>query len=127
MPETIRVTADAVWSDPAIDGLEISGMEWRLDIGRYRDFIAAATGISPSEGISTSDCYRIGNRLQALVAERKRHDEWDRAFVDAYPDVDSLDEFLWVARFFLTCHDCKDAGDRCFSPRNPDEARVSTT
>lgn len=127
MPETIHVTADAVRSDPTVEGLEIAGTEWRLDVDRYGDFVVAATDIAPSEGLSASDCYRIGNRLQALVEERKRQGEWDRALVDGYPDVDSLDEFLWVIRFFLTCHECTDAGDRCFSPGDADEARVSTT
>lgn len=125
MPETIQITADPAWSDPAIEGLEVSDAEWRLDVDRYREFIAAATGIDPSDGIDSSDCYRIGNRLQALVEKRKRHDEWGPALVDEYPDVESLDEFLWVARFFETCHDCNDAGEICFSPRGSDDVCVS--
>jgi hypothetical protein len=47
----------------------------------------------------------MGNRLQALIEERKRQDKWGPALVEAYPDVDSLKAFVWVARFLRACHD----------------------
>ena len=101
----MRVTPDAVWTDPDIDGLEVSDTEWRLDVDRYGDFLVEATGIPPAEGLSASDCYRMGNRLQALIEERKRQDKWGPALVEAYPDVESLETFVWVARFLRACHD----------------------
>lgn len=115
MSTIIHVVPAAVWSDPAIEGLEISDSEWRLDIGRYQEFIEAATGLSPSDGLSASDCYRIGNRLQALVEEHKRQNDWDSTLVESYPDVESLEEFVWLARFFRACHDCHGAGEVCLS------------
>jgi len=117
MSATIRVVPDTVRRDPAIKGLEVSDSEWRLDIGQYQDFIEATTGLSPSDGLSASDCYRIGNRLQAFVEERKRRNDWDATLVEAYPDVQSLKEFVWLARFFRACHDCHDAGEVCLSQR----------
>lgn len=116
MSATIRVVPDAVWSDPAIDGLDVSDSEWRLDIDQYRDFIETATGISPTDNLSASDCYRIGNRLQALVEDRKRRGEWDSPLVEEYPDVESLDEFVWLARFFRACHACHDANETVSLP-----------
>jgi len=122
MPGTITVAPDAVWSDPGIEGIDVSDTEWRLDVDRYREFLIEATGLSPADGLSASDCYRIGNRLQALVEKRKRHDEWGPELVEAYPDVDSLEEFLWVARFFRACHDCTDAGETCFAGREREKS-----
>lgn len=121
MSTAICIVPDAVWRTPEIDGLDVSDDEWQLDVSQYWDFIQAATGISPDGGLSPSDCYRIGNRIQALVEERKRHDEWEPALVESYPDVSSLDEFLWVARFFRACHDCHDAGELCFAGRADDD------
>lgn len=121
MPTTIRIDSDAVRSDPAIEGVEVSGSEWRLDVDRYRAFLREATGVSPAGGLSASDCYRIGNRLQAFVEARKRDDEWNRALVESYPDVESLEEFLWVARFFRACHDCHDPDERCFTGTEPED------
>lgn len=114
MPATMTVTPDAVWSDPEIEGLDVSDAEWQLDVGRYEEFLAEATGISPADGLSASDCYRVGNRLQALIEERKRNDEWGPTLVESYPGVDSLAAFLWVARFFRACHNCHGASERCF-------------
>jgi hypothetical protein len=125
MPATMTVSPDAVWSDPGIDGFDVSDTEWRLDVDRYRDFLVEATGISPADGLSPADCYRIGNRLQALVEERKRHREWVPALVEAYPDVDSLEAFLWLARFFRACHDCTEAGETVVPGREPGECAAS--
>jgi len=105
MPDVVRVTPDAVWTDPDIEGLEVSDTEWRLDFDRYQEFLVETTGMCPAESLSASDCYRMGNRLQALIEERKQQDEWGPALVEAYPDVDSLEAFVWVARFLRACHD----------------------
>jgi hypothetical protein len=122
MSTTIRIAPGAVWTNPDIEGLEVSDGEWRLDVARYQDFLRVTTGISPVDGLSTSDCYRIGNRLQALIEERKRQDEWDSALVESYPDVESLEALLWVARFFRACQDCHDASEICFSGCEPDDS-----
>ena len=108
MPPTLCIAPDTVRTDPDVDGLTISDGEWELDVGRYRAFITRTTGIEPTDDLSASDCYRIGNHLQALVEERKRNDEWDRRVVEQYPDIQSLEEVLWIARFFRACHDCHD-------------------
>ncbi|PSP23256.1 hypothetical protein BRC61_03750 [Halobacteriales archaeon QH_10_65_19] len=105
---TLSIAPDTVRTDPEVDGLDISDSEWRLDVDRYREFVAAATGISPADDLAPSDCYRIGNRIEALVEEHKRHDEWEPALVEEYPDVESLKAFLWVARFFRACHDASE-------------------
>ena len=60
MAATMTVTPHAVWSDPGIDGLDVSETEWRLNVDRYREFLVEATGISPADGLTSSDCYRIG-------------------------------------------------------------------
>ena len=113
MSARIHVTPEVLRTDPELRGLDISASEWRLDTEEYRAFIQAVTGISPTDGLSTTDCYRIGNRLQALIEERKRRGEWDRSLVETYSDVESLEEFVWLARFFRACHDCHDAGEIC--------------
>ena len=126
MNATIWVSADPVWTDPSIQGLEVSDAEWHLDVARYRHFIEEAAGIDPTDPISTAACYRIGNRLQALVEDHKRNDEWEPALVEEYPDVASLEGFLWVARIFQRCHECADAGQLCLSPEHSDEVCGST-
>jgi hypothetical protein len=115
MSTIIAVVPDTVWTDPDIDGIEVSEGEWRLRVDRYQEFIAESTGIPPADGLAAADCYRIGNRLQGLIEECKRHDEWTPALVAEYSDINSLDEFLWVARFFRACHDCHDPDEVCFS------------
>ncbi len=121
MPTTIAAVPDRVRTDPGIEGLEVSETEWRLDVGRYREFVAAATGITPTDGLSGSDCYRIGNRLQALVEEHKQQAKPESTLVDAYPTVDSLEEFLWVARVFRACHDT----ENCTAGVERRDSRVS--
>lgn len=125
MAATIRVTPDGVWSDPGIEGLAVSDAEWRLDVDRYREFLTETTGISTS-ALTSADCYRIGNRLQALVEQRKRDDEWGPAVVEAYPDVETLEEFLWLARFFRACHDCHDAGEVVVPGQEREETCVAS-
>ena len=64
----------------------------------------AHTGIALTEGLSGADCCRIGNLLEAFVAERKRDGEWN----------DSLEEIVTLAQFLRTCYDqCPDARARC--------------
>jgi hypothetical protein len=116
MQTTIHVAPDAVWSDPAVEGLDASDGEWRLDVDRYRAFLDEAAGLSPADGLSASDCYRVGNRLQGLIEERKRHDAWDPALLEEFPDVDSLQQILWLARFFRACHTSHDAGETVLPP-----------
>lgn len=92
---------------PSFDGLDLSADEWRLDTARYARFVETTTGIRPTGDLDASECYRIGNRLEAYVEERKRHGEWTAALVADLPEVESLREVLWVARFFRHCHDCR--------------------
>jgi len=92
---------------PALDGLHVSADEWRLDTTRYAAFVELVTGIRPTEHLNAADCYRIGNRLEAFVEERKREGEWNAALVADLPDVESLEEVIALARFFRHCHDCR--------------------
>jgi hypothetical protein len=92
---------------PDIGGLHVSADEWRLDTTRYAAFIELVTGIRPTEHLNAADCYRIGNRLEGFVEERKREGEWNAALVADLPDVESLDEIVALARFFRHCHDCR--------------------
>jgi hypothetical protein len=122
MSATIAVAPKSVWTDPEIEGLDVSEDEWRLDVERYQELLVETTDISPADGLSASDCYRIGNRLQALVEEHKRQDEGESGLVEAHPDVGSLEEFLCLARVFRACHDCHDAGETCVTTREREES-----
>lgn len=106
----IRISPDTSRTGPSVEGLVLSASEWRLDPGRYRAFVETVTGISVPDDPTASECYRVGNRLEAFVEERHRHGEWTPGLVEEYPDVDSLDEILGLARFFRQCHDCRLAG-----------------
>jgi hypothetical protein len=107
----LSIAPDAPRTGPSREGLDLSGAEWHLDVERYRPFVEATTGIRPTESLSAAECYRIGNRLEALIEERRRHGEWTPALVEEYPVVESLEEILAVARFFRQCHAChREAG-----------------
>lgn len=103
----IRIPPASAWTGPSTAGLDLSASEWHLDPDRYREFIETATGIAVSDDPTASDCYRIGNRLEALIEERRRRGEWTPALVESYPDVESLSEIVGLARFFRRCHDCR--------------------
>ncbi|MFB6167678.1 MAG: hypothetical protein ABEJ43_02400 [Haloferacaceae archaeon] len=90
--------------DADLDGFDADESTWRLNLDRYGAFVAAVTGIRPGADVTAADCYRIGNRLEAFIAERKRTDDWTAALVEEYPDVDSLDQIHALARFFRHCH-----------------------
>jgi hypothetical protein len=91
--------------DEDFAGFERSDSCWRLDIDCYRGFIKSVTGITPSESISPSDCYRIGNRLEAFIDENQRTGEWTDESVESYSEVDSLRQVYLLARFFRQCHE----------------------
>lgn len=124
MSTDLSMISDAAQSNPNIEGLSISGSEWKLDVDLYETFIMEATGISPGRNLSGSDCYRIGNRLQALIEKRKRCDEWDQTVVEAYPDIGTLEQFSWIARFFRACYECHPTEERCFSVHNNEESGI---
>jgi hypothetical protein len=92
--------------DAPIEGLEVTDTEWSLDTDRYRPFIESVTGVRVDGEVSASDCYRIGNRLEGLIDERRRQDRWTADLVAELPVVESREEVLWLARFFRHCHDC---------------------
>ena len=115
MPATVAVTPKSVWTDPDVEGLDVSGDEWRLDVERYQEFLVETTDVSPADELSASDCYRIGNRLQALVEKHKQQGEGESGLVESHPDVESLEAVLCLARVFRACHDCHDAGERCLA------------
>jgi hypothetical protein len=91
--------------DTGLDGFDCDGSTWRLDLERYRGFLAAVTGIRPTADASAADCYRVGNRLEAFVAEKRRTGDWDDSLADDYPEIDSLDQIYALARFFRRCHE----------------------
>lgn len=103
----IRISPDTPRAGPSADGLDLSTSGWHLDASRYREFVETVTGIRLSDEPTASDCYRIGNRIEAFVEERHRLDEWTSDLVEEYPDVDSLGEILGLARFFRRWHDCR--------------------
>lgn len=102
----IRISPSTTQSAPAVGSIEVADDEWRLDPTRYRQFITETTGYTVTADPCPSECYRIGNRLEAFVEERKRAGEWSLALVDGYPEVESLDEIIGLARFFRECHAC---------------------
>lgn len=103
----MRIPPATSWTGPSTCGLELSRDEWRLDPDRYREFVEVATGIRLADEPTASECYRIGNRLEGLVEERQRRDEWTPSLVEEYPDVESLEEIVGLSRFFRRCHDCR--------------------
>ncbi len=54
MATTIHVTADPVWSDPSIEGLEVTDAEWLLNVDRDHDLIRGPAGIEPANGMCDS-------------------------------------------------------------------------
>jgi hypothetical protein len=112
----MRIESNEVWSNPPVDGLEITDGEWRLDADHYGEFVEAATGIRVTDGLSSSDCYLIANRLEALIERHKRSGDPESALVAEYPGVQSLEAFVWLARFFRECHDChRESSGSCLS------------
>ena len=102
----IHISPETPLSTPAVEGLATTASGWELDVWHYESFIEAATGLDVDEDLSAADCYRIGNRLEALVTEHRQHGEWTDAVTERYPDVESREEILGLARFFRECHDC---------------------
>lgn len=102
----IGISPEPSRSPPDLDGFDAADDEWRLDPERYRRFVESATGLSPGADLSASDCYRIGNRLEGFIEERTRAGEWTDSLTEEYPDVESLEEVVGLARFFRRCHDC---------------------
>ena len=89
---------------PPVAGLEIAGDEWKLDPTQYAGFVGEITGLTPTSDLDPSDCYRIGNRLEAYIETRKRSGEWNSEVVETHADLQSLDEVLALARFYRECH-----------------------
>jgi hypothetical protein len=110
---TIETTARPRLPDEDVDGFDYSASTWRFDADRYGEFIAAVTGIDPGDDLSATDCYRLGNRIEAFIDERRRRGEWTPALLDDYPDVDSLEQVHWLARFFRHCHEACVADSPC--------------
>ena len=103
----IRIVPETPRSTPAVEGLVTTDSEWRLDTSRYESFIETTTGIDVSGDLSGADCYRIGNRLEALVSDHQQAGKWTSELVEQYPDVQSLEEIVGLARFFRECHECR--------------------
>lgn len=120
MPPDISVQPDTVWTDPEIHGLTVADEEWQLDVDLYCDFILNVAGIAPRNGLTSTDCYRIGNRLQARIEEYKRNGEWEPTLVETHRDIESLEEFLWLARVFRACHDQHDPDEPCYDTGSED-------
>ncbi len=102
---TIETTRSSRVPDEDLPGFEVTESVWRLDIDSYRDFIESVTGISPDRNLSASDCYRIGNRLEAFIDETRRAGRWTEDLVEGYSEVDSLRQIYWLARFFRQRHE----------------------
>lgn len=102
----MRISPERPRSLPSVEGIVVSESAWELDVDRYASFIEAATGIAVSENLSGADCYRIGNRLEALISEHQQDGEWTEAITERYPDVESRKEIVGLARFFRECHEC---------------------
>lgn len=105
---SISATAYLVTDAPRVvppSGLEASGGEWRLDVERFAPFVESLTGLSVSAKLSDSECYRIRNRLEALVAERYRTGEWPQQVRDASSEAVAADDLFELARFFRVYHE----------------------
>jgi len=110
----IRIEPTEGQTTPSFSGLQAEDDEWHLDPEQYRDFTEAVAGIALTADLSATDCYRIGNRLEAFIAERKRDGEWTEALLAEYSGVGSLAEIVALAQFLRTCHErCLDSGKSC--------------
>jgi hypothetical protein len=99
---------------PSFEGIHADDGEWRLDPSQYRTLTESVAGIPLTEDLSATDCYRIGNRLEAFIAERRRDGEWTASLVEEYPAIESRDELVALAQFLRACHErCLDSGNRC--------------
>ena len=102
---TLETTSPSRPPPPELDGFDDDGSAWRLDLDRYGAFVAAVTGIRPTADCAAGTCYRVGNRLEAFVAEKQDAGEWTPALVEQHAAVDSLDQIYALARFFRHCHE----------------------
>lgn len=100
----ISVPKDSMRSRPSLDGIELADGAWQFDPQRYRSFLRERTGIDPGGELTGADCYRIGNRLEAFIEDRRRRGEWEASLVETEPEVDTLDEIAELARLFRQCH-----------------------
>ena len=103
--KTIETTHSSSVPDEDLAGFEVADSVWRLDLDYYRGFIESVTGISPDRNPSASDCYRIGNRLEAFIDEKQRAAEWTEDLTEDYSEMDSLRQVYWLAQFFRQCHE----------------------
>ena len=90
--------------DPNLPGLSVSDDEWKLDVDYYRPFVEVVTGLPVPEDLTAADCYRIGNRLEAVIAEHERDETWPLESIATFPIADSRTTVRWLARFFRACH-----------------------
>lgn len=107
----IQIAGSDVRTLPSFEGIQADSDGWRLDPSAYRALTESITGMPLTDDLSATECYRIGNRLEAFIAERRRTGEWTESLVEEYPDVESLEEIVALARFLRTCHErCLDGG-----------------
>jgi hypothetical protein len=111
---TLVTTRPPGLSTDDVVGFGGEGSVWRLDLDRYGEFVETVTGIAPHAELSASDCYRVGNRIEAFVHERRRAGTWTPDLVANYPGVDSLDQITLLARFFRRRHE-----ERLAVPESP--------
>lgn len=110
----IRIGSAEMRPDASFSGLYTDDGEWRLDPSEYRTLTESIAGIPLTDDLSASDCYRVGNRLESFIAQRRRNGEWTESLVEEYPDIGSLAELVALARFLRTCHErCLDTGTPC--------------
>ncbi|WP_435358588.1 hypothetical protein [Haloarchaeobius sp. DFWS5] len=101
----IRISSPSSHERPQTNAIEVTDAGWQLDPERYGDFVETVTGIPLGDDLSAADCYRIRNRIEAKVDAKRRRGEWTPTVAEEYPDVESRDDILAVARFFRECHD----------------------
>lgn len=102
----VSITPPTSTEPPDLKGFDVSDSAWQLDLTTYQSFIREITGESPTGTLSGSDCYRIGNLIEGFIEEQIRIDEWHDRYIREYPDVNSREEVLWLARYFRKCHEC---------------------
>jgi len=100
----IHISSGFTRSPPPLHGLTRADGVLIFDPIHYESFIEGATGMSVTNDLSATECYVIGNRLEALIDEATRRGEWSDALVEDHPDVSSLDEILGLARLFRRAH-----------------------
>lgn len=85
---------------PDLDGFEREAGEWRLELGKYRQFIGDVTGVTVDTNISSREIKTIQSRLEGCISTYRRTGECVCDNLHDYEHIDSMETVEELARFF---------------------------